>query len=98
MAVRMWATLPKDYSANGLGAIEKALLDDPETEHVIVARINRKRVTTDDDTRETTPTARVVHIEVMTDPQASENALKLLGRAHKDRTGEDTLPYPDSDE
>lgn len=97
MAVRMWASLPKDHLANGMPTIEKELLADADTEHVIIARINRKRVTTDDDTHETIPTARIIHVEVIGgDLQAA--ALELLRDVYKARTGEGTLPYPGDDD
>jgi hypothetical protein len=94
MSVRMWATLPKDHTANGLGVIEAALVDDPDAEHIVIARINRRRVTTDDDTGDTIPTARVVHIEVIRG-ELEADAREILGAAHRTRTGEETLPFGD---
>jgi len=94
MSVRMWATLPADHTANGLGVIESALRADPDAEHVIIARIKRKRVTTDDDTGETTPTARIIHVEVVAGDMQS-GALAMLAAMHTARTGEDTLPFGD---
>jgi hypothetical protein len=96
MTVRMWATLPKDFERNALPSIEKALLADPDAEHVIIARVNRKRVTTDDDTHETIPTARIVHVEVATG-ELHDAALELLTDLFKARTNLDTLPFPDDE-
>lgn len=98
MSVRMWTVMPKDHETNGLTVIEKLLADDPDAEHVVIARVNRKRFAGDDDTHEITQVARVVHIEVITDKQAEEHALKLLLRAHTERTGAQQLPFPARDE
>lgn len=98
MSVKMWSVMPKDYETNGLTVIEKLLADSPDTEHVIIARVNRKRFTGDDDTHETTQLARVVHVEVVSDPSEQTAALELLLRAYKRRTGADQLPFPSKDE
>ena len=94
MAVRMWASLPKDNEANGLTAIEKHLVDDPDSSHVVVAIINRKRLSIEDDAGETIPTARIVHIEPLSGGAADE-ARQLLVAALKERTGAATLPFED---
>lgn len=94
MSVRMWATLPKDHEANGLTAIEKALIADPAETHIVVAILNRKRLKIEDDDNETIPTARIVHIEPLEGDDAS-TATVLLMRALKARTGAETLPFGD---
>jgi len=88
----MWATLPKDHEANGLTAIEKELVASPDGVHVVVALVNRKRLTVEDDASETTPTARIVHIEPLSGEHA-DAARGLLMAALKERTGAVTLPF-----
>ena len=92
MSVRMWATLPKDHEANGLTAIEKALIADSAETHLVVAVLNRKRLKIEDDDNETIPTARIVHIEPL-EGDAADAARLLLMEALKNRTGADQLPY-----
>jgi len=96
MSVRLWPVLPKDFDRNGLGAIEQQLTNDPEATFVVVAVINQRRVTTDADSGETTPAARVVHVEAITGADV-DSARALLVAAHKARTGRDQLDYPDGD-
>jgi hypothetical protein len=92
MAVRLWSVLPKDFEANGLGAIERALMENPEHTHVVIAVLNRRRATIDDDAGDTTPTARVLEIEVLGGEQA-DAARVALAHARKTRTGSETLPF-----
>lgn len=96
MSVRLWPVLPKDNDRNGLGAIERALIEDPEREHIVVAVINQRRTTTDADSGETTPAARVVHIEAISG-DSEEAARNLLAEAHTERTGHEQLPFDDGD-
>ena len=96
MSVRIWPTLPKDDARNGLVRVERQLIDDPDQTHVIVAVVNQRRVTSDADTGETIPTARVLHIEAITGADA-DSARQLLTSACKARTGSETLPF-ESDE
>ena len=96
--IRLWATLPKDNNANGLGALEKLLMEDPDGEQLIIARVNRRRATIDDDSHETTPTARIIHAELVTDADQRAHALNLLRSALHARTGEQELPFPGRDE
>lgn len=90
MAVRLWPVLPKDYEDNGLGTIEKLMIDDPDEEFYIVARINRRRATIDDEKGETVPTARVLHIEPATG-DLEDAARELLNTAMRNRTKAGTL-------
>lgn len=96
MTVKMWPVLPKDVPANGLGVIEHALNDSPDTEHVIVAILNRRRATIDDDENTLIPTARIVSIEVLTGTDAKD-AREMLAEARKARTGSAELPFEDAE-
>lgn len=85
------AALPKG-EADGLAALARQLIDQPEDVHVIVALIDCKKISTDVDTGDVEPTARIRRIEaVLTDdyPQAR----KMLRRALEKRTGKTVLPF-----
>jgi hypothetical protein len=96
MTVKMWPVLPKDDPANGLGAIETALNDNPDQTHIVVAILNRRRATIDDDANELTPTARICAIEVINGGNADQ-AREMLLAARKARTGSAELPFEDAD-
>ena len=53
--------LPKG-DGNGLNALARALIDSPQDIHVVVALIDCKKTTTDNDTGEVEPTARIRRI------------------------------------
>ena len=94
MTVRMWPTLPKDAESNGLHVIEKLLIDEPGKRHVVIAIIDRKRVTpSKTTTTETIPTARVLHIEPITVELDENQARRILVEAHTKRTGAQTLLF-----
>lgn len=61
---KLAATLPGG-DANGLVAIARALIDSPHEIHVAVVLVDCKKTTTDNDSGEVVPTARVRRIEVL---------------------------------
>lgn len=93
MSVRLWPTLPKDHEQNGFVALERPLLDDPEGPYYVVAEINRRRATVDDDAGDTTPTIRVLHGEALLGDLSGE-ARDLLRRAQVARCGK-PAPRPE---
>lgn len=88
MTVKITAALPRDDELNGLPAVKRQLIDDPDTVQVVVAFLDCKQTTTDTDSHEITPTARVRRIEVV-DAKAGR---QLLEDAFVARTGRETLP------
>jgi hypothetical protein len=78
--------------ANGLTALARALVDTPHDVHVVVALVDCKKITTDNDTGEIVPTARIRRIEPITE---ADKALagKMLRRALELRTGKTVLPF-----
>jgi hypothetical protein len=82
-----------DGDGNGLVAVLSELIRDPKKLHVCIAIIDGKKVTTDADTGETVPTARVRRIEVIVDSEDKELARRLMVRALDRRTGRESLPY-----
>lgn len=77
---------------NGLTAIARSLIDAPHDIHVVVALVDCKKTTTDNDTGEIVPTARIRRIEPITEDDR-ELAAKMLRRALERRTGKTVLPF-----
>jgi hypothetical protein len=85
------STLPQG-DGNGLTALARALIDSPHDIHVVVALVDRKKTTTDNDSGEIEPTARIRRIEAITE-EDRELAAKMLRRALERRTGKTVLPF-----
>lgn len=79
--------------ANGLTAIARELIDTPHEVHVVVALVDCKRITTDNDSGEIIPTARIRRIEVIGDGEDKALANKMLRRSLERRTGKTVLPF-----
>lgn len=79
--------------ANGLTAIARQLIDNPHDIHVVVALVDCKRITTDNDSGEIVPTARIRRIEALADPEDMALSQKMLRRALERRTGKTVLPF-----
>jgi hypothetical protein len=77
---------------NGLAAIERDLIDTPHNIHVVVALVDCKKTSTDNDTGEIVATARIRRIEAITEDD-KELAAKMLRRALERRTGKTVLPF-----
>jgi hypothetical protein len=88
---KLAATLPGG-DANGLVAIARALIDNPHEIHVGVILVDCKKTTTDNDSGEVVPTARVRRVEVIGE-QDKKLAQNMLRRALERRTGKTVLPY-----
>jgi hypothetical protein len=94
--VNISAQFPKDdRHLNGLERILAELIDDGMTEHVIVARVRRKRLNVDDDAGTATPSVKLVHVEAVKDPGRRDAVLEVLDQEYKDRTGRSDLPPHD---
>ena len=85
------SALPKGDS-NGLDSLARKLIDEPESVHVIVALVDCKKITTEVDTGDIEPTARIRRIEVITEADKTTVA-KMLRRALEKRTGKTVLPF-----
>lgn len=77
---------------NGLTAIARQLIDSPHDIHVAVILIDCKKITTDNDTGEIVPTARIRRVEPITGADR-DLAAKMLRRALETRTGKTVLPF-----
>ncbi|NUO96777.1 MAG: hypothetical protein HOW59_02480 [Nonomuraea sp.] len=85
--------LPKGPQ-NGLVAIDRALVNNPEQPHIIVAEVDCKSVTTDTDTGDTEPTVRILHVEVITDRSGNWDMVRAaMDAAYRRRTGDNPLPF-----
>jgi hypothetical protein len=83
-------SLPKG-DANGLAPIVRTLIDEPHRYHVVMAIVDCKSVTTNNDTGEVVPTARIRRIEVVL-PDDLARGQQLMRRALEKRTGRAMLP------
>lgn len=92
MSPKISGTLPGG-DGNGLVAIMADLISDPKKMHVAICIVDGKKITTDADTGETVPTARVRRIEVIQDRGDQEVLRRLMRRALDQRTGREGLPY-----
>lgn len=80
-----------DGEANGLSALSRQLIDEPHRIHIVVALVDCKSITTDHDSGDIIPTARIRRIE----PIAGDREIiaKIMRRAMEERTGKTVLPF-----
>lgn len=88
---RLASGLPKG-DGNGLDALARKLIDNPQEVHVVVALVDCKKITTDNDTGDVEATARIRRIEAITEAD-KDLAGKMLRRALERRTGKTVLPF-----
>jgi len=88
---KLASSLPQG-DANGLVAIARALIDEPRRVHVVVALVDCKKTTTDNDSGEIVPTARIRRVEAI-GGEDLKLAQKMLRRALERRTGQVVLAF-----
>lgn len=88
---KLTGSLPKGES-NGLDAIARALIDSPQDVQVLVVLADCSKISTDIDTGDVEPTARIRRIEAIQGADR-EVAAKLLRRRFEQRTGKAVLPF-----
>ncbi len=88
---RLASGLPKG-EADGLASLARRLIDTPEDIHVVVMLVDCKKISTDIDTGDIEPTARIRRIEAVL-PEDHPQAQKMLRRSLEKRTGKTVLPY-----
>ena len=98
MTTKLASALPKDDQANGLNDIAANLVDDPTDLHVAVVVLDCSKITTDIDTGDETPTARVRRIEIITRDDDKATLGRLATRALEQRTGKTVLPLEMEDD
>lgn len=94
--IKLTTALPRG-DANGLGALVRDLIDTPGSLHAVIAIVDCKSITTDADTGEVVPTARIRRIEALL-PDDLGTARRLMERAMEKRTGRAVLPLGLEDE
>jgi hypothetical protein len=92
MTAKLSSSLPQG-EANGLAAIAAGLVNTPETVHVVIALVDCSKITTNVDSGDVLPTARVRRIEAITDPEDGHRLRQLLRRQYERRTGKTVLPF-----
>lgn len=96
MSAKMSGSLPQG-DANGLSPIVRDLIEHPHRYHVVLALVDCKSVTTDNDTGEVIPTARLRRVEAVV-PGDLPTAERLMRRALERRSGSTVLPLDLEDE
>lgn len=90
---KLSSRLPSEYEDDGLQAINRDLIDDPDTAQVVIMLVDCKSITTDMEKHGLeVATARIVKIEPITDPDKAARARDLLLDAQEQRTGRRPLP------
>lgn len=82
---------------NGLASIARQLVDSPHELHVVIAIVDNKSTTTNHDSDEREPTARIRRIEVISGGD-KQIAQQMMRRALEERTGQTVLPIDLEDE
>ena len=94
--IKITGTLPKG-DANGAAAIASDLIAEPHRFKVLLMIVDCKKVTTDHDSGEQVPTARIRRIEPVL-PQDLTTAEQIMRRSLEHRTGRVVLPLALEDE
>jgi hypothetical protein len=92
MSANLAGSLPAG-DANGLAAIARELLENPEKVHVVVALVDCSKITTKVDSGDVIPTVRVRRIEVVSDPEDGRRMRQIVRREWERRTGKTVLPF-----
>lgn len=92
MSVTLAGALPEG-EGNGLAAIARELVENPERVHVVIALVDCSKITTKTDSGDVLPTARIRRIEAITDPEDGHRMRLLLRREYERRTGKAVLPF-----
>lgn len=76
---------------NGLTAIDRDVINDPEKDYLIVAVVTGHKLTTDVETGDVVPTVKIVQIEALTDAEDAALVQGVLSRTRSRRTGQLTI-------
>lgn len=86
MSATLAGKLPEG-DRNGLAAIATELIESPDHVHVAIVLLDCSKVTTNTDTGDVVPTARIRRIEPIKDPSDGKRMRVLLRREWERRTG-----------
>lgn len=92
---KLSGALPKEYEDDGLGAINRELIDNPHDTRVVIALVDCKSITKDTDTGLEVATARIIQIEPLKEADDEDRAREMLLAAQEQRTGRKALPLVD---
>lgn len=93
-ATRLSGRLPDDDDNNGLRVIRRALLEDPQQQHVVIAMVDCSKITEDTDSGVRSPTIRIQRIEPVTDANRQLVLQGWMREEYELRTGRAELPEP----
>lgn len=82
---KLSSSLPNS-DANGLDSLNTEMVRQPSDQHIVIAVLDCKTITTDTDTGFEIATARILRVEPLSGPEA-EQAEQLLQDAMERRTG-----------
>jgi hypothetical protein len=91
MTAKLSGRLPQG-DANGLGAIIRNLIAEPEAVHVLVVLADAVKVTRLVESGDTVPTMRIRRVEAITDAGDRASLQRLMMREFERRTGQLVLP------
>lgn len=94
--IKISGKLPKG-DADGLSHLAGALTENPHKVHVAIVLLDCKSVTTDQDSGDAIPTARIRRAEVVR-REDLQQAERLVRRALEERSGSTVLPMELEDE
>ena len=92
MSANLAGKLPEG-DRNGLAGIATELIEHPDTVHVVIALVDCSKITTNTDTGDVIPTARIRRIEPIKDPEDGRRMRQLMRREWERRTGKVVLPF-----
>lgn len=94
MTVKLSASLPKEFDANGLERLHRDLVQHPEDRHLIVMVVDTAKKQIDYTAGgEVTPVAGILFIEPIRDADDVATVLDIMQRTQAERTGNDTLDF-----
>lgn len=94
MTVKLSAALPKEFDANGMERLHRALVQHPERRHLVVMVIDTAKKQIDYTAGgEVTPIAGVLFIEPIQDAEDRDEVLEIMARTRAERTGDGTLDF-----
>lgn len=95
MTVKLSATLPKEFDANGMERLHSQLVKHPERRHVVVMVVDCVRTTVDHNGEDDhyTPTVGALFVEPISDEEDVETITDIMGRVRAERIGDGTLDF-----
>ncbi len=85
--MKLSSALPEGID-NGLTAILRDVITDPEKDYLIVGIVTGHKLTTDVESGDVVPTVKIVQIEAITDDAEGTVVQRALSKARAKRTGQ----------